>query len=259
MRRPSRRGLMSPAVRRRDGERSSHGLHDDVVRRGDDVARRIAALLDASGTLRRVLRARMRSAWPYDDLPVGQLDLLRLLVESPGLSVNQAADRLALAPNSVSTMVRGMIDAGLVERRSDPADARTARLFPSAHAAARLRRWRARRAQLLAAALPRLDGDHDWLDAAVAAVERLTAILAGDDETGMPDPADRVGVPDSADATAVARRPADRHGRRSASGGGKVLPSGAGEPRPASGSTSGRGKTHKIGRGTRLIDGDLPE
>lgn len=245
----SRHGLTSPATSRRDGERSPLGPHDDVVRSGDDVARRIAALLDASGTLRRVLRARMRSAWPYDDLPVGQLDLLRLLVESPGLSVNQAAERLALAPNSVSTMVRGMIAAGLVERRSDPADARAARLFPSAHAAARLRRWRARRAELLAAALPRLDGDHDWLDAAVAAVERLTAILAGDDE----------GVLDPADATAVARRSADRHGRRSASGGGKALSGRADEPRPASGSTSGRGKTHKIGRGTRLIDGDLPE
>jgi len=249
-RHPSRRGLTSPAESRRDCERSSPGPDDHDVRRGDDVVRRIAALLDASGTLRRVLRARVRSAWPYDDLPVGQLDLLRLLVESPGLSVNQAAERLALAPNSVSTMVRGMIAAGLVERRSDPADARAARLYPSAHAAARLRRWRARRAQVLAAALPRLDGDHDWLDAAVAAVERLTAILAGDDETGVPDPAD---------ATAVARRPADRHGRRSASGGGKALPGGADEPRPASGSTSGRGKTHKIGRGTRLIDRDLPE
>ncbi len=142
-------------------------------------AEELAALVDATGVLRRVLRARMRTAWPYDDLPVGQLDLLRLLVEKPGLSVSQTAELLSLAPNSVSSLVRTMVDAGLLERRADPADARAARLFPSARAARRLRRWRARRAELLAVAAAALEpADLRALLASLGALERLAATLA---------------------------------------------------------------------------------
>ncbi|MCL6537534.1 MAG: MarR family transcriptional regulator [Acidothermus sp.] len=170
---------MTPEDHNRDEpERTERAAVDRAGLHHADVVRRVAALVDASGTLRRVLRARMRAAWPYDDLPTGQLDLLRLLVENPGLSVGEAAEKLAIAPNSVSTMVRAMVRAQLLERRPDPKDGRAVRLFASSAAARRLQEWRARRADVLASALEGWDdATRDSLVAAIEAIEKLTRAL----------------------------------------------------------------------------------
>jgi hypothetical protein len=50
------------------------------------------------------------------------VELLVLVVESPGIAVSAAADALALAPNTLSTLVSVLLRAGLIERgrRSRP-------------------------------------------------------------------------------------------------------------------------------------------
>jgi DNA-binding CsgD family transcriptional regulator len=55
-----------------------------------------------------------------------QLELVRLLRHRPGLSVSQVADELNLAPNTVSTLVRQLVDAGLVVRGCQQAERRVA-------------------------------------------------------------------------------------------------------------------------------------
>jgi DNA-binding MarR family transcriptional regulator len=137
-----------------------------------------AELAELSGRLRRALRAGVRRDWPYDQLSTAQLDLLRLLADHQALSVNDAALRLGVAPNTVSGLVRQMTDDGLVSRTPDPEDRRVGRLHASALALQRLRRWRGFRDALLAHALTQLDAaDQAALAAAVDPLRRLVAAL----------------------------------------------------------------------------------
>ena len=46
----------------------------------------------------------------------------------PGISVREVAEELNLAPNTVSTLVRQLVDAGFVVRRCRESDRRVARL-----------------------------------------------------------------------------------------------------------------------------------
>jgi DNA-binding MarR family transcriptional regulator len=143
-----------------------------------------AELAELSGRLRRALRAGVRRDWPYDQLSTAQLDLLRLLADHNALSVNEAAEHLGVAPNTVSGLVRQMTDEGLVSRRPDPGDRRVGRLHASPLALRRLRRWRGFRDSLLANALEHLDaGDQAALTAAVGPLRRLVAALEQPDRS----------------------------------------------------------------------------
>jgi DNA-binding MarR family transcriptional regulator len=93
--------------------------------------------------------------------------------------VSAAAAQLHLAGNSVSTLVNQLTEAGLLRRERDPADGRSARLFLTDAAAARLAAWRRARVSLLAGALDELDEDErQALAAAVPALARLADVLS---------------------------------------------------------------------------------
>ena len=124
--------------------------------------------------LRRAVRRRTRERVDLPALPPAQVELLRAVQDSPGIGVAAVARRLRLADNSVSTLVRTAIADGHVRRSPDPADRRAARLELTDAAHERLRRWRAARADVVDAALARLDpADHAALEAAVPALHRL--------------------------------------------------------------------------------------
>jgi DNA-binding MarR family transcriptional regulator len=90
------------------------------------------------------------------ELTGAQLDLVRLVGRRPAVSVAQAAAELRLAPNTVSTLVRQLTDAGLLLRRVDPVDRRIARLELTPAMQAKLDRFRDRRVALLAASIAEL-------------------------------------------------------------------------------------------------------
>ena len=124
-----------------------------------DVALDLAGELAGAMTrLRRMLRRATRRALPYEPLPRNQLDLLHLAAERPGIGVAAAAAALALAPNTVSTLVNQLCRAGLLSRRSGVEDRRVAHLTLTA-AGRRLATWRDRRAEVLAASLADLSAD----------------------------------------------------------------------------------------------------
>ena len=132
---------------------------------------------------RRVLRRAVRRGWPYEPLPRNQIELLRLAGERPGVSVAAAAAALALAPNTVSTLVNELRQMGLLERTPDSADRRMACLTPTAAGAARLAAWRDRRVELLEAALAELSqDDRAALAVSVAALEHLDGVLEREDQ-----------------------------------------------------------------------------
>lgn len=143
----------------------------------DDV-RTAEQLFEALGSVRRQVRRTAGPPWPAATLSGSQIELVRLVRREPGHTVNEVAEALGLAPNTVSTLVGQLTDAGLLRREPDPADRRVARLHVTAAARRRIEGWRDARAELAARALGRLDpADREVLRAAVPALSRLVDAL----------------------------------------------------------------------------------
>jgi DNA-binding MarR family transcriptional regulator len=152
-------------------------LQSEVI---DGVAVRPAAdgLLEAVHRIRRLVRQRIRAEWGSPPLPEAQLEVVRLVKARPGLRVQEAAEALGVAPNTVSTLVRLLEAAGLLERRGDPRDRRAIRLHLTPAARARIARWRDRRQAIVAAALAGLaEPDRRAIEAALPALGRLVELL----------------------------------------------------------------------------------
>lgn len=148
-----------------------------------DIAatRRLAAeLVPTLARVRRLTRQRIRSEWGSPPLPEAQLELLRLLRKREGLRVREAAELLGVAPNTVSTLVRTLEAAGLLERRGDAADGRGTRLHLTAAATARFARWRDRHEAIVGSAIASLDvADRRRLSDALPALRLLGERLEG--------------------------------------------------------------------------------
>jgi DNA-binding MarR family transcriptional regulator len=133
-----------------------------------------ADLLAAISVIRRTARRAARRAWAQQPLPPAQSELLRLAAARPGLTVADAAQELRLAPNTVSTLVGRLVDAGLLSRERGAQDGRTALLTPTDKAQQRLAEFRDLRADLAGRALATLpESDHRALAATVPALQRL--------------------------------------------------------------------------------------
>ncbi len=136
------------------------------------------ALADVLAGVNRLVRRALRHGLSGPRLSGAQVELLRLAEEEPGIRVSEAARRLYLAGNSVSTLVNQLVGAGLLRRETDPGDRRSARLTPTPEASARLREWRDRRDALVrrhVALLP--DEDRAALAAALPALRALAENL----------------------------------------------------------------------------------
>ena len=143
--------------------------------------------------LRRAVRRRLNLTLPGPGLSGAQVELLRTVEADPGVGVAEVARRLHLAPNTISTLVRGAVDDGMLHRDPDPADRRAARLTLTRDAVERLTARRRARAALVDAALTRLPGpDRDRLAHALPALHGLLAeierepVPAGEPEPAVP-------------------------------------------------------------------------
>ena len=137
-----------------------------------------AQLMCAASSLRRLVRRRLRPAMPEPPLRGAQIELLQVIDAQPGIGVGAAARALHLADNSVSTLVNQLVAVGLLERATDPADRRAARLELTTAARDRFRQWRTGRDRLVGDALRRLSGDdRRAIEAAVPALGRLLAAI----------------------------------------------------------------------------------
>lgn len=140
-----------------------------------ELAEGMLASLD---TVRRQARRIAGRAWPIAPLTGSQVELLRLVRRHPDISIAEAAVELGSAANTVSTLVRQLVEVGLLRRVADPADRRVARLSLTAAARRRVNAWRDRRAAVVAVALGDLSAADRWaLAAALPALGRLFAAL----------------------------------------------------------------------------------
>ena len=90
------------------------------------------------------------------------------------MSIADAAARLRVAPNTVSTLVGQLADAGVLERRVDESDRRVVRLTLNPSVRRRVDAWRDRRVDALAEAMSRLSADERArLDEAAPVLVRL--------------------------------------------------------------------------------------
>ncbi|MFE2491521.1 MarR family winged helix-turn-helix transcriptional regulator [Streptomyces mirabilis] len=136
------------------------------------------ALADALAGVQRLIRRRLRSGTTAPRLRGAEVELLRLVVARPGIGVSEAAKELYLAGNSVSTLVNQLARDGYLNRETDPADRRAARLLPTPAADARLRDWRERRTALVRCQVARLDdAERAALEAALPALRKLAVNL----------------------------------------------------------------------------------
>ena len=114
-------------------------------------------LTDVVTRLRRALRTSIRADWPWESLPMAQVELLQTLAERPPMKVGDLAAILKLAPNTVSGLVSQLIDSGLVVRGGDPKDRRVARLSVSPRGHEQLLVWQREHEKRIGAALGKLE------------------------------------------------------------------------------------------------------
>lgn len=114
---------------------------EQVADGGDAPAVLAELLVDHVGALRRSIRKASGPSWPPRALTNAQIDLVRVVRGQPGISVAEAASELRLAPNTVSTLVSQLTEAGYVTRAADEKDRRIARLRLTESAAERFRAW----------------------------------------------------------------------------------------------------------------------
>lgn len=107
-----------------------------------------------------------------EQLAPTELEVMRLLVREPDLSVGEVARDLGLQPSNASAAVRSLVARGLLERRQDGRDGRISRLAPTAKAQAIRRRREAAWGELLRARLARMPP------------EAAAAVLAAADSLG---------------------------------------------------------------------------
>jgi DNA-binding MarR family transcriptional regulator len=145
----------------------------DVGTLGADLAAVVARL-------RRVLRRAVRRH-AVDPLPPAASEVLMSVANRPGAGVNDVADELRLAPNTVSTLVRQLVDRDLLVRSTDPVDRRAARLDITPAARARIEAHRATRAETMERALAHLEpSEREVLARAVPLLHGLTDALEED-------------------------------------------------------------------------------
>ncbi|MET9859516.1 MarR family transcriptional regulator [Streptomyces smyrnaeus] len=97
-----------------------------------------AALLSEARTLTpalyalgRVLRLHGVAEAGLPPLPPSDLEVLRQVLDTPGIGVGALAQELGLHASNVSATVRGLVAQELVRREPDPDDRRAVRLFPT--------------------------------------------------------------------------------------------------------------------------------
>jgi DNA-binding MarR family transcriptional regulator len=140
---------------------------------------RAQRLTDVVTRLRRALRSSIRTDYPWESLPMAQVELLQTLAVAP-LRVGELAARQRLAPNTVSGLVGKLLEAGFVDRQADPGDRRTARIALTQAGHQQLADWQHAHERRIAAALATLSpADHDAVMAALPGLEQLAKALAG--------------------------------------------------------------------------------
>ncbi|WP_225076352.1 MULTISPECIES: MarR family transcriptional regulator [unclassified Streptomyces] len=142
-------------------------------------------LTEAVTRLRRALRASIRTDYPWEKLPMAQVELLQVLGEHSPARISDLAARQRLAPSTVSGLIGQMITTGLVAREVDSADRRASVVTLTDAGRDQLAAWTTAHERRMDAALASLDGaDRAAVAAALPALFQLAEQLGQLDDGG---------------------------------------------------------------------------
>jgi len=127
------------------------------------------------------MRRAARVADPGNRLAVAQLELLACLADNPGVRPGQLARLLHLRPNSVTTLVNGLVTAGMINRVAVADDRRAVALGLTDEGVRAVRAWQSTNSGVLHRAMASLTPAQrrallratPALDALTHAVDRL--------------------------------------------------------------------------------------
>jgi DNA-binding MarR family transcriptional regulator len=160
-----------------------------VLPESDEIQQKADELLGVMASLRRSGGLLARRPVELSSLTGSQIDLVRVILRRPGVSVNQAAEELRLAPNTVSTLVRQLTEQRLVVRRVDPVDRRVARLDLTPAMRRKVAAFRDRRVASLVGAIRRLPlRDQRRVSDTVELLNSLAQQLLEEERTAMREP-----------------------------------------------------------------------
>lgn len=146
-------------------------LPDRTRRTGPSDAQQ---LTDVVTRLRRALRTSIRTDYPWESLPMAQVELLMALADHAPAKIGRLATLQRLAPNTVSGLVQQLVEAGLASRETDPSDRRVARVTLTEAGHRQLDEWRVAHELRIGSALDRLPpGDRDAIMRAMPGLEQL--------------------------------------------------------------------------------------
>lgn len=141
-------------------------------------------LTEVVARLRRALRASIRTDYPWESLPMAQVEVLQSLAEHSPARTRELAGRLRLAASTVSGLLTPMISAGLVARGTDPLDRRVAVVQLSEAGRVQLAAWNEAHRRRIADALGALTPlERTAIDNALPALAHLTEQLAANTPT----------------------------------------------------------------------------
>ncbi|MFK0294906.1 MarR family winged helix-turn-helix transcriptional regulator [Streptomyces sp. NPDC090442] len=139
-------------------------------------------LTEAVTRLRRALRASIRTDYPWEQLPMAQVELLQVLAEHSPARVSDLAARQRLAASTVSGLIGQMIHSGLVARGVDPSDRRASVVTLTEAGRTQLTAWTNAHERRLDDALGALgEADRAAVRAALPALLRIAGHLEGDE------------------------------------------------------------------------------
>lgn len=134
---------------------------------------RLADLADLVLAVARVIAIDAHLDPTIVDLTSTEINVMRYVDRHPGTSPTAVAAATGLQRSNLSRALRDLEAKGMVQRTADAADARQARLEPTALATANLQRLRAKWSRLLTS----VDADHRNVDAALTLLTQLDAGL----------------------------------------------------------------------------------
>jgi DNA-binding MarR family transcriptional regulator len=161
-------------------------LPEQVTRSGSSDSQ---LLTDVVTRLRRALRTSIRTDYPWESLPMAQVELLMALADHAPAKIGRLASLQRLAPNTVSGLVQQLVEAGLASRETDPSDRRVARVTLTEAGHRQLAEWREAHERRIGSALDRLPAADR--DAIMHALPGLNLLV---DQLTLTRPADSPGA-----------------------------------------------------------------
>ncbi len=157
-------------------------------RAGSGQAPEARLLTEAVTRLRRALRSSIRTDYPWETLPMAQVELLQVLGEHSPARISDLAARRRLAPSTVSGLIGQMISAGLVARDVDAADRRASVVTLTDAGREKLAAWTTAHERRIDAALGALDDDaREAIGNALPALFQLAENLGAEAGEGPPE------------------------------------------------------------------------